>query len=228
MTTFRLASAIQIREIFAQWQNDTPHPTTELFYHNGFQLLIAVVLSAQTTDVAVNKATQRFFASIDSPVKMVAWGEENLREAIRSLGLYRTKARHVLQLSANLIDRHGGEVPDSLSALMALPGVGLKTASVVMNTLFGAPLIAVDTHVFRVAHRVGLVNAKTADAAAKLLPQRIPPEYQPDAHHWLILHGRAVCHARNPDCDQCAIHRHCPKNGTELRRTQAGTRSLRD
>lgn len=195
--------------LFATLQAANPHPTTELAYGNAYQLLIAVVMSAQTTDVAVNKATIAFFPHIQTPAQMVAWGEENLKAAIRTIGLYQTKTKHVIALSKLLLERHSGEVPQSLAALEALPGVGRKTASVVANTLWGEPVVAVDTHVFRVARRLGLSRAITPEKMAAELPKNIPHPYLQDAHHWLILHGRYICKAPTPKCGQCPVEKMC-------------------
>ncbi len=195
--------------MFAIWQAQNPHPTTELHYTNAYQLLVAVVCSAQTTDVAVNKAFAPVFAHITTPAAMVAWGEDNLRHAIRSIGLYHTKAKHVLELSRQLVAHHGGQVPRAAAALEALPGVGRKTANVVRNTLWGDPVIAVDTHVFRLAHRLGLSRAATPQAVGEELEKVVPEPYRRDAHHWLILHGRYVCTARAPACATCAVAAWC-------------------
>jgi endonuclease-3 len=199
----------ETRALFAAFQAANPNPTTELAYTNAYQLLIAVVMSAQTTDVAVNKATEKFFPQIQTPTQMLAWGEENLKAAIRTIGLYQTKAKHVMALSSLLLERHGGEVPHSLAALEALPGVGRKTASLVANTLWGEPVVAVDTHVFRVARRLGLSRAATPETMAAELPQKIPTAYLQDAHHWLILHGRYVCKAPTPKCRICPVEKMC-------------------
>lgn len=205
----RRKNTTEIAALFASFQAASPHPTTELAYGNPYQLLIAVVMSAQTTDVAVNKATTAFFPRIQTPAQMVAWGEDNLKSAIRTIGLYQTKARNVVALSKLLLEHHNGEVPRTMAALEALPGVGHKTASVVANTLWGAPVVAVDTHVFRVARRLGLSRASTPAAMAAELPTRIPKTYLRDAHHWLILHGRYVCKAPTPQCSCCAVEKMC-------------------
>ncbi|MCA3243756.1 MAG: endonuclease III [Alphaproteobacteria bacterium] len=205
----RRKTAAEVAALFAAFQTANPHPTTELAYGNAYQLLIAVVMSAQTTDVAVNKATATFFPQIQTPQAMLAWGEDNLKAAIRTIGLYQTKAKNVIALSKLLLERHGGTVPHEMAALEALPGVGRKTASVVANTLWGAPVVAVDTHVFRVARRLGLAAATTPDAMAAELPKRIPPAYVRDAHHWLILHGRYTCRAIGPRCPQCPVEKMC-------------------
>ncbi len=202
-------NAAKRRAIFERLRAANPRPTTELRYGNAYQLLVAVVLSAQATDKSVNQATAGLFRLVDSPEKMLALGEEGLRAHIRSIGLYQTKARHILELSRLLIERHGGQVPAERAALEALPGVGRKTANVVLNTAFGAPTIAVDTHIFRVANRTGLARGKTPLAVERVLLRHTPTEFRRDAHHWLILHGRYVCKARKPDCPQCILQDLC-------------------
>jgi len=192
-------------QIYARLQAANPNPTTELQYGNAFQLLIAVMLSAQATDKSVNLATARFFSTHPTPQSLLDMGLENLTHAIRSIGLYKTKAKHVIQTCELLIERHDGEVPVSREALQALPGVGRKTANVVLNTAFGQPVIAVDTHIFRVANRTGLAPGKTVDAVEARLTRVTPAPYRLHAHHWLILHGRYVCLARKPRCPQCGI-----------------------
>jgi endonuclease-3 len=182
-----------------------PAPRSELGYVNDYTLLVAVVLSAQATDAGVNKATAPLFAAVDTPEKMLALGEAGLRDAIKSIGLYKTKARNVIALSRLLIERHGGQVPRTRAALEALPGVGRKTANVVLNVAFGEPTIAVDTHIFRVANRTGLAPGKTPFEVEQKLDAAVPGRFKYDAHHWLILHGRYVCKARTPDCPRCAI-----------------------
>lgn len=184
-------------------------PQTELKYKNPFTLLVAVVLSAQATDVGVNKATKTLFKVSDTPEKMVALGEAGLKTHIRAIGLYNAKARNVIALSRMLIERHGSQVPDERAALEALPGVGRKTAGVVLNTVFGQPWIAVDTHIFRVANRSGLARGKTPDQVENRLYKVVPEEYLLHAHHWLILFGRYVCKARNPDCTACIVRELC-------------------
>ncbi|MFA7521642.1 MAG: endonuclease III [Halothiobacillaceae bacterium] len=193
------------REMFARFKRQRPEPTTELEYASPFELLVAVVLSAQATDVGVNRATRPLFKRANTPQAILDLGLDELTEAIRTIGLYRTKAKNVYALSQLLIDKHGGEVPDSRAALEALPGVGRKTANVVLNTLFRKPTIAVDTHIFRVANRTGLAKGKTVRAVENRLLKVIPKEYLLDAHHWLILHGRYVCKARKPDCGACIV-----------------------
>ena len=182
-----------------------PEPKGELEHINPFTLLIAVVLSAQATDAGVNKATPALFAAADMPEKMAALGEARLQELIKTIGLYRTKARNIVGLSRKLLEEHGGEVPRSREALEALPGVGRKTANVVLNVAFGEPTIAVDTHIFRVGNRTGIATGKTPFEVESKLEQVVPTEYKRHAHHWLILHGRYVCVARRPLCEKCLI-----------------------
>ena len=194
-----------IREFYRRLAETRPIPQTELEFINPFTLLVAVVLSAQATDVGVNKATPALFALADSPARMVALGEERVTELIRTIGLFRTKAKNVIALSRILVDRHNGAVPREREALEALPGVGRKTASVVLNVAFDEPTIAVDTHIFRVANRTGLAAGKTPLQVEMALERRTPREYKAYAHHWLILHGRYVCKARKPDCPDCVV-----------------------
>jgi endonuclease-3 len=198
-----------IAEIFLRFQAVEPDPKSELEYINPYTLLVAVVLSAQATDAGVNKATRALFKVADRPDKMLGLGEDKLREAIKTIGLYRNKARNVILLSRRLVDEHGGEVPREREALEALPGVGRKTANVVLNVAFGEPTLAVDTHVFRVANRIGLSKGATPLAVEEDLLRVIPPKYALHAHHWLILHGRYVCKARKPDCPTCLIRDLC-------------------
>jgi endonuclease III len=200
----RLSKA-DIAEIFRRLRKENPAPRPELEYVNPFTLLVAVVLSAQATDAGVNKATRALFKAADTPAKMVALGEAHVREAIRTIGLYRNKAKNVIALSQALIDSHGGAVPDDRAALEALPGVGRKTANVVLNVAFGQPTIAVDTHIFRVANRIGLAAGKTPLDVELALMRVVPPEFRLHAHHWLILHGRYICKARKPECPRCPI-----------------------
>jgi endonuclease III len=195
----------EIRELYRRLAETRPIPQTELQFINPFTLLIAVVLSAQATDTGVNRATPALFAVADTPQKMLALGEERLIELIRTIGLYRTKAKNVVALSRKLVDEYGGEVPRDRAALEALPGVGRKTASVVLNVAFGQPTIAVDTHIFRVGNRTGLAVGKTPLQVEMALEQRTPRVYKAYAHHWLILHGRYVCKARKPDCPTCVV-----------------------
>jgi len=206
----------QRREIFLRLQAANPHPTTELEYHSPFELLIAVILSAQATDVSVNAATRRLFPVANTPETLRALGEENLREYVQRIGLYKTKAKHVIETCRLLLERHGGEVPQNREALEALPGVGRKTANVILNTAFGQPTIAVDTHIFRVGNRIGLAPGKTVLAVEQKLLKVVPDEFKNDAHHWLILHGRYVCRARKPQCASCIIADLCEYKHKEL------------
>lgn len=199
----------QVEAFFATLKRANPMPVTELEYTSVFELLSAVLLSAQATDVSVNKATRRLFTVANTPQKMLALGLEGLESHIKTIGLYRSKARHLLQTCQMLIERHHGLVPRDLNALQALPGVGRKTANVVMNCAFGEATMAVDTHIFRVANRTGLAPGKTPLAVELKLLQRVPPAYRLDAHHWLILHGRYICQARKPLCPRCAVYAHC-------------------
>jgi endonuclease-3 len=191
--------------IFARFEAANPHPTTELEYGSDFQLLVAVMLSAQATDKSVNLATARFFPQHGTPQGIVDMGLENLTNSIRTIGLYKTKARNVMETCRLLIERHDGQVPQDRAALEALPGVGRKTANVVLNTAFGHPTIAVDTHIFRVSNRTGLAPGKTVLDVEKKLEKVIPKAYRVNAHHWILLHGRYVCLARKPRCAQCGI-----------------------
>ena len=197
------------REIYTRLRAQNPQPTTELRFTSAFELLVAVVLSAQATDVSVNKATARLFAVANTPQAIFDLGEVRLREFIKTIGLYQTKAKNVIGLCRLLLDRHGGEVPREREALEALPGVGRKTANVVLNTAFGEPTIAVDTHIFRVANRTGLAPGKGVRAVEDRLVKFTPAEFARDAHHWLILHGRYVCVARTPKCPECLIRDLC-------------------
>jgi endonuclease III len=198
-----------VDEFFRRLAAQRPDPKTELDYKNPYTLLVAVVLSAQATDVGVNKATVPLFAVADTPQKMVALGEEKLTGYIKTIGLYRTKAKNVIELSRQLIEKHGGEVPRTREALEALPGVGRKTANVVLNTAFGEPTIAVDTHVFRVANRTGLAPGDTPLLVEQGLDRIVPDKWKHGAHHWLILHGRYVCVARTPLCGTCVVNDLC-------------------
>ncbi len=200
----------RIAEIFRRFCEAEPHPKTELAYTNAYTLVTAVALSAQATDKSVNAATRAFFATVDTPEKMLAWGEPNLVDAIKSIGLFRSKARNAMAAARLLVDLHGGEVPLQRAALEALPGVGRKTASVVLNELGAEPAIAVDTHVFRVSHRLKLSRATTPEKVEQDLLRITPPEYLTRAHHWLILHGRYVCLARRPKCEACLVAGLCP------------------
>jgi len=202
---FRLMKKPEIAEFFRRLAAALPVPKTELEYANPYTLLVAVVLSAQATDIGVNKATKPLFAIADTPQKMLALGEERLTGYIKSIGLYRTKARNVMKLSEILVGQHEGAVPHDRAALEALPGVGRKTASVVLNVAFGDKTIAVDTHIFRVGNRTGLAPGKTPLEVERGLEKRVPEPYVQHAHHWLILHGRYVCKARKPDCPSCVV-----------------------
>ncbi len=197
------------REIFTRLQAANPHPTTELEYHSAFELLVAVILSAQATDVSVNSATRQLYPVANTPQALLKLGEEKLREYVQRIGLYKTKARHIIQTCKLLLENHGGEVPHTREELEALPGVGRKTANVVLNTAFGQPTIAVDTHIFRVANRTGIAPGKTVLEVEHKLLKFVPDEFKHDAHHWLILHGRYVCQARKPKCGQCIIESLC-------------------
>ena len=196
-------------EIFRRLREANPKPTTELAYSSPFQLLIAVILSAQATDISVNKVTKRLFPIAGTPQAILELGEAKLKSYISTIGLFNAKAKNVLATCALLVERHGGEVPRSRPELEALPGVGRKTANVVLNTAFGEPTIAVDTHIFRVANRTGIAPGKTVRAVEDKLEKVVPTEFKQDAHHWLILHGRYVCKARKPDCPQCIIRDLC-------------------
>jgi endonuclease-3 len=200
-------------EIFKRLKQLNPAPRTELEYGNPFELLVAVVLSAQATDKSVNLATRELFRAADTPAAILALGEEGLVPYIQRIGLFRTKARNVIATCRRLLEQHGGEVPRSREALEALPGVGRKTANVILNTAFGEPTIAVDTHIFRVANRTGLAPGRTVEQVERELLKFVPPGYRHDAHHWLILHGRYVCKARKPDCPHCAIADLCEYRG---------------
>jgi endonuclease-3 len=194
-----------IDELFQRFAAANPHPKTELHYSDPFTLLVAVVLSAQATDASVNRATPDLFRLADTPAKLVALGEAGLTEKIKTIGLYRSKAKHLIALAQRLVDEHDGKVPETREALEALPGVGRKTANVVLNVAFGAPVIAIDTHAFRVANRTGLAPGKTPLAVEETLNRIVPERYKHNCHHWLILHGRYVCKARKPECYRCII-----------------------
>lgn len=210
MADMRLAA---VAEAFRRLRDANPNPTTELEYASPFQLLVAVVLSAQATDKGVNIATRKLFAAAPTPEAMADLGENGIAEYIKTIGLFRNKAKNTAQLSRLLLERHGGEVPNDRESLEALPGVGRKTANVVLNTIFGEPTMAVDTHIFRLANRTGLAPGKDVLEVEKRLLRRIPKEYLRDAHHWLILHGRYVCVARKPKCDECIIRDLCLYKG---------------
>ncbi len=199
----------QIFAFFQQLAEDNPDPETELESGNIYQLLVAVVLSAQATDEGVNQATRALFAEVETPEQMLALGEEGLKAHIRTIGLFNSKAKNVIALSRLLVEEHGGAVPDNLAALTALPGVGRKTANVVLNCAFGQETFAVDTHVFRVGNRTGLARGKTPEAVEALLERRVPQPFRLHAHHWLILHGRYTCKARVPECWRCPVVLQC-------------------
>lgn len=201
--------ASQIREIFLRFRQYNPTPTTELVYQSPFELLIAVILSAQATDISVNKATEKLFRAAKTPEQMLALGETGLKKIIKTIGLYNSKAKHIIKTCEQLIAHFHSEVPDEREALESLPGVGRKTANVILNTYFGQPTIAVDTHIFRVAQRIGLAKGKTPLQVEQQLLKTIPAEFMQDAHHWLILHGRYICTARNPHCSECPINDIC-------------------
>ena len=196
-------------ELFTRLRAFNPHPVTELAYNTPFELLVAVVLSAQATDIGVNKATRRLYPVANTPQAIADLGEEGLKRYISTIGLFNTKAKNVIALSRMLVERHGGEVPQTRAELEALPGVGRKSANVILNVAFGQPTIAVDTHIFRVSNRTGLAPGKDVRAVEDKLVNVVPPEFKMDAHHWLVLHGRYVCKARKPDCPDCLIRDLC-------------------
>jgi endonuclease-3 len=202
-------NAAQRREIFTRFRAANPHPKTELEYSTPFELLVAVLLSAQATDVSVNSATRLLFPVANTPEALLKLGEERLREYIQRIGLYQTKAKHLMQACRLLVERHGGAVPQTREELEALPGVGHKTASVILNAAFGQPTIAVDTHVFRVANRTGIAPGKNVLEVENKLLKTVPDEFKHNAHHWLILHGRYICQARKPKCGACIINDLC-------------------
>ena len=203
----------RIHEIFGRFREQREAPVGELEHTNAFTLLVAVVLSAQATDAGVNKATRSLFEIADSPQRMLELGEEGLIEHIRTIGLFRNKARNVIGLSQQIVDHYGGEVPGSRAALQSLPGVGRKSANVVLNMWFRHPAQAVDTHIYRVGNRTGIAPGPSVEAVERAIEDRVPAEFQQHAHHWLILHGRYVCKARKPDCAGCLISDLCPSNG---------------
>jgi endonuclease-3 len=203
-------------EIFRRLQAIDPHPKTELEYRTPFELLVAVVLSAQATDKGVNLATLRLFPAASTPEKILALGEDGLREYVKTIGLYQSKARHIIQACRILIDEHGGVVPDTREELEKLPGVGRKTANVILNVAFGQPTMAVDTHIFRVSNRTGIAPGKTPLEVERKLLKFVPAEYMQHAHHWLILHGRYTCIARKPKCKECVIADLCDYKDKEL------------
>ena len=202
-------NAAEMEQVFQRFADNNPNPEGELNSVNTFPFLVAVVLSAQATDEGVNKATRGLFEVADTPEKMLALGEDQVRDYIRTIGLYRNKAKNVIALSRELMEKHDSKVPDNRAALEALPGVGRKTANVVLNICFGQPTIAVDTHLFRLANRVGLAPGKTVLAVEQELLKRVPKAYLLHAHHWLILHGRYICKARKPECERCLISDIC-------------------
>ena len=204
------------REIFTRFRAANPHPTTELQYSTPFELLVAVILSAQATDVSVNAATRILFPVANTPQSLLNLGEENLRSYVQRIGLYKTKSKHLIQMSRILLEKHGGQVPHSRAALESLPGVGRKTANVVLNTAFGEPTIAVDTHIFRVSNRTGIAPGKDVLEVENKLLKFVPDEFKHDAHHWLILHGRYTCQARKPKCPQCLIMDLCEYKGKAI------------
>jgi len=204
-----LLTPAEIEELFRRFERLDPHPKTELHYRDPFTLLVAVVLSAQATDSSVNAATPALFKLADTPQKLVALGEAKLTEQIKTIGIYRNKAKNLIALSRKLVEEHHGKVPDNREALVALPGVGRKTANVVLNVAFGQPVIAVDTHIFRVSNRTGLAPGKDPLAVELALDRVVPERYKHNCHHWLILHGRYVCKARKPECWRCLISDIC-------------------
>ena len=206
----------QIEAFFARLAAANPEPKSELNYINPYTLLVAVALSAQATDVSVNKATEQLFKVADTPQKMLKLGEAKLKGYIKTIGLFNTKAKNVIRLSEMLIEKHGGQVPEDRDALQELPGVGRKTANVVLNIAFGHPTIAVDTHLFRVCNRTGLAPGKTPLAVELALEKKVPAKYMRHAHHWLILHGRYICKARKPDCSICVVREICQFKGKTL------------
>jgi endonuclease III len=209
-------NATKRAEIFRRFQAANPHPETELEYSNAFELLVAVVLSAQATDKGVNLATRKLFAKANTPETIFALGEAGLKDYIKSIGLYQNKAKHIIQTCRLLIEQHNSQVPASREELEKLPGVGRKTANVILNVAFGQPTMAVDTHIFRVANRTGIAPGKTPLEVEKKLLRHIPAEFMQHAHHWLILHGRYICQARKPQCMRCLILELCDYKAKEL------------
>lgn len=206
------ATSEKAEEIFRRLKQQRPDPTTELEYTNPYTLLVAVTLSAQATDVGVNKATRSLFKKVDTPEKMIILGEEGLKEYIKTIGLFNSKAKNIIAAAHLLVQQYAGQVPQTREDLQRLPGVGRKTANVVLNTAFGHMTIAVDTHIFRVARRLGLAQGETPLAVELELEENIPSSYKKDAHHWLILHGRYVCKARRPECERCLLEDLCPSS----------------
>jgi len=202
-------NAAKRREIFLRLQAANPHPTTELEHSSPFELLVAVILSAQATDKSVNLASRELFPVANTPQKIFGLGEDELRGYVQRIGLYQTKSKHIIQMCRILLEQHDGEVPQTREALEALPGVGRKTANVILNTAFGQPTIAVDTHIFRISNRIGLAPGKDVQEVEKKLLKFVPDEFKLDAHHWLILHGRYTCVARKPKCAECIIQDLC-------------------
>lgn len=207
-----LLSEEEMDIVFSRWQAQNPAPASELNYVNPFTLLVAVVLSAQATDKSVNIATEKLFQVADSPEKLLALGEENLIPYIQSIGLYKNKAKHLIGLSKKLLEDFNGQVPDNRDDLMSLPGVGRKTANVVLNVIFHQPTMPVDTHLLRISPKIGLAQGSTPEAVEKSLLERIPQKYLEHAHHWILLHGRYICTARNPKCQECLINDICKHN----------------
>ena len=209
----------KIDQIFTIWGTENPHPKTELVFTNNYTLLVAVVLSAQSTDVSVNKATKALFKIADTPEKMLELGEKNLKKYINTIGLYNGKAANIIKLSQDLVTKFNSEVPEDFESLKSLAGVGQKTTNVVLNCAFGHPTIAVDTHVFRVANRIGFVDETTPEKTEIALLKAIPKKWQTHAHHWMILHGRYICKARKPECEKCKIEKFCEfKNKTSFKK----------
>ncbi len=207
-----LLSEEEMNIVFSRWQAQNPAPASELNYVNPFTLLVAVVLSAQATDKSVNIATEKLFQVADTPEKLLALGEENLIPYIQSIGLYKNKAKHLIGLSKKLLEDFKGQVPDNRDDLMSLPGVGRKTANVVLNVIFHQPTMPVDTHLLRISPKIGLAQGSTPEAVEKSLLERIPQKYLEHAHHWILLHGRYICTARNPKCQECLINDICKHN----------------
>ena len=209
----KLLEKADIYEVFEAFRKQNPEPATELIYTTDYTLLVSVMLSAQATDKSVNKATEALYKVADTPEKMLELGQEKLESFIKSIGLYRSKAKHVIETSRILVEKHGGKIPHSRKDLEELPGVGRKTANVILSVLFGEKTIAVDTHILRIAPKIGLAAGTTPETVEKELLSVIPEEFLQHAHHWLVLHGRYICTARNPKCGECCISRWCLKNG---------------